>query len=69
MNADSERITDANATVDSTEFDFEDVFLAQYPRVVRIIGRILNDEGKVEDLAIEVFWKLWRKSQIGRAHV
>jgi RNA polymerase sigma-70 factor (ECF subfamily) len=42
-------------------FDFEATFVAQYSRLLRVIVRIVNDPARAEDLAMEVFWKLWRK--------
>ena len=57
MNADSESV--AEVRVES--FDFESIFLAQYSRIVRIIVRTVNDPARNEDLAMEVFGKLWRK--------
>jgi RNA polymerase sigma-70 factor (ECF subfamily) len=59
VNADSEPITEL--PVQSLTFDFEGVFLNQYSRIVGVIGRIVNDSGRAEDLAVEVFWKLLRK--------
>ena len=59
MNADSEPI--AEIPIEPAAFDFEAVFLAEYPRIVRIVGRIVKDPARAEDLAMEVFWKLWRK--------
>jgi RNA polymerase sigma-70 factor (ECF subfamily) len=61
VNADSESVTTVPARLSA--FEFEGVFLAQYSRIVRIIGRIVNDSGRAEDLTLEVFWKLWRKSR------
>jgi len=46
-------------------FDFKAVFHDQYPRVVRLISRIVNDSGRSEDIAVEVFLKLW---QTAKAH-
>ena len=59
VNQDGESIS--NVSVKLSAFEFDAVFLAQYSRIVRIIGRIVNDSGRAEDLALEVFWKLWRK--------
>lgn len=59
MNADSEPIADI--PLEPAAFDFDSVFLAESARVVRIIGRIVKDPARAEDLAMEVFWKLWRK--------
>jgi len=40
--------------------DFEAVFHSQYPRVARTIARVIGDTARAEDLAAEVFWKLWQ---------
>jgi RNA polymerase sigma factor (sigma-70 family) len=48
------------AAMDREPFDFSAVFLGQYQRIVRIISRIVEDPSRSEDLAVEVFWKLWR---------
>ena len=56
VNADGEPVVETPA-----EFlEFEAIFLAQYSRVVRVIARIVNDSGWAEDVAMEVFGKLWR---------
>ena len=41
-------------------FDFEATFRAQYVRVARIIARVVRDPARAEELAVEVFLKLWR---------
>ena len=41
-------------------FDFEAVFRAQYPRIARVIARVVRDPARSEELAVEVFLKLWR---------
>jgi len=43
-----------------THFDFEAVFQAQYPKIARLIARVLNDSARAEELSVEVFWKLSR---------
>jgi len=43
--------------------DFEAVFHSHYERVARTIGRVIGDAARAEDLAVEVFWKLWRNPQ------
>jgi RNA polymerase sigma-70 factor (ECF subfamily) len=43
-----------------TEFDFEAFFHEHYPRAARAIARVIRDPGRAEELAVEVFWKLWR---------
>lgn len=43
-----------------TPFDFEATFRAQYPRIARVIARVVRDPARSEELAVEVFLKLWR---------
>jgi RNA polymerase sigma-70 factor, ECF subfamily len=40
-------------------FDFEAVFRDHYARIARVIARVVRDPARAEDLAIEVFLKLW----------
>jgi RNA polymerase sigma-70 factor, ECF subfamily len=61
VNARSE--TFADITSNGTSFDLETLFLAHYPRVVRIIGRVVRDAARSEELAVEVFLKLWRNQK------
>ena len=41
-------------------FDFEAVFRDQYPRIARVIARVVKDRARAEELAVEVFLKFWR---------
>jgi RNA polymerase sigma-70 factor, ECF subfamily len=41
-------------------FDLETVFRAQYGRVARIIARVVRDPARAQELAVEVFFKLWQ---------
>jgi len=41
--------------------EFETLFVKHYPRIVGILRRILGDHGRAEDLASEVFLKLYRR--------
>jgi RNA polymerase sigma-70 factor, ECF subfamily len=43
-------------------FDFEAVFRTHYRRIARVIVRVIQDPSRAEELAVEVFWKLWRHS-------
>ena len=54
--------TDATAaTATHTDaFDFETVFRTHYRRIARVIVRVIQDPSRAEELAVEVFWKLWR---------
>jgi RNA polymerase sigma-70 factor (ECF subfamily) len=44
-------------------FDFEAIFREQYGRVARVIGRVVKDPARAEELAVEVFVKFWRTPQ------
>ena len=54
--------TDALAGVDDgrSSFDIESIFCAQYDRIARVISRVVHDPARAEDLAVEVFLRLWR---------
>ena len=41
-------------------FDFEATFRSQYERIARVIARVVKDRARAEELAVEVFLKLWR---------
>jgi RNA polymerase sigma-70 factor (ECF subfamily) len=56
VNTSGEQIAEAPVEL----LDFQGIFLTQFPRIVRIIVRIVDDSGLAEDLAMEVFLKLWR---------
>lgn len=51
-------LSEAKAKDDA--FQIEAVFREQYPRVARIIARVVRDHARAEELAVEVFLKLWR---------
>jgi RNA polymerase sigma-70 factor (ECF subfamily) len=53
----------ADAKTGKTEFDIEAVFRARYAHVARVIARIVRDPARSEELAVEVFLKLWRNQQ------
>lgn len=46
-------------------FDFEAIFQARYERIARLIARVARDPARAEEIAVEVFWKLWRHPQVG----
>ena len=50
-------------------WDLDALFLAQYPRVARIIQRVIRDPGRAEELAVDVFlkWARARKAGAGNA--
>ena len=41
--------------------EFEALFVKHYPRIVGILRRIIGDHGRAEDVASEVFLKLYRR--------
>src|SRR5690348_5578506 len=48
------------AKVAEAPFDFEEAFRVHYGRIARVIARVVRDPGRAEELAVEVFLKLWR---------
>ncbi|HEV2445163.1 MAG TPA: sigma-70 family RNA polymerase sigma factor [Candidatus Sulfopaludibacter sp.] len=36
------------------------IFRAHYGRIARVIGRVIHDQARAEELAVEVFLKWWR---------
>jgi RNA polymerase sigma-70 factor, ECF subfamily len=41
--------------------DIETLFRMHYARVARMIVRVVRNQGRAEELAVEVFLKLWRR--------
>jgi len=62
MNARSELVEQPE--VMSGHSEFGETFLTHYPRIARVIARIVQDPGRAEELASEVFWKLWRNPRV-----
>jgi RNA polymerase sigma-70 factor (ECF subfamily) len=62
MNARSESVDQAGVL--HQQPDFAEVFHTHYPRIARVIARMVQDPGRAEELAAEVFWKYWRNSKI-----
>jgi RNA polymerase sigma-70 factor (ECF subfamily) len=58
VEADSPSLSDVSSS--SQAFDFERVFLTQFPHIARIIASIVRNPARAEDVTVEVFWKLWR---------
>ncbi len=59
-NAPSESNTDSEAR--NTADDFEGIFRAHWTRVCAVLYRLVGDQDEAEDLALEVFWRLYRRS-------
>ena len=49
-----------SAEAHTESFDFEEVFQSHFRRVARVIFRVIQDPSRAEELAVDVFWKLWR---------
>ena len=63
----SEAVADSNAS--ETHLDIETLFRAHYGRVARIIARAVRDRARSEELAVEVFLKLWRNHEVQSENV
>jgi RNA polymerase sigma-70 factor, ECF subfamily len=53
----------AELTSREAGFDIEAIFRAQYERIARVIARVVRDHARAEELAVEVFLKLWRNGR------
>lgn len=58
VNAPSEALAEMDAR--EAQFDIDALFRAYYHRVARMIARVVRDPARAEELAVEVFLKLWR---------
>jgi hypothetical protein len=57
VNAESEPIAERKADCSTLKASSSLII----PESCALFNRIVNDYGRSEDLAIEVFWKMWRK--------
>ncbi len=48
-----------------SEAEFEAVFLKHYSRIVGVLLRLLGEHTRAEELANDVFWKLYRTPTVG----
>jgi RNA polymerase sigma-70 factor (ECF subfamily) len=46
----------------------DEIFRAHYERVARAIGRVIHDQARAEELAVEVFLKWWRSPRARGEH-
>jgi RNA polymerase sigma-70 factor (ECF subfamily) len=58
VHAETEAALSSDAPAES--FDYEAVFDGHYRRIARVIFRVIQDPSRAEELAVDVFWKLWR---------
>lgn len=58
MNALSGAVVEGKARRE--QFDLEVIFRAQYDRIARVIAKVVRDHARAEELAVDVFLKLWR---------
>lgn len=67
VNAPGEALAEMNAR--EAQFDIDALFRAHYRRVARMIARVVRDPARAEELAVEVFLKLWRNSGAHGEHL
>jgi RNA polymerase sigma factor (sigma-70 family) len=67
VNAPSEAVAEVNTA--AAPFDIETLFSSHFARVARIIERVVRDRGRSEELAVEVFLKLWRNRKAQHENV
>ena len=61
--ASAESAESAKIKDQAIQFDIEATFREQYERVARVIARVVRDPARAEELAVEVFLKLWTNKQ------
>jgi len=61
VNPESQPLTEVVAPTGSS--DSGQLFHLYYSRIARVIVRMVNDPGRAEELAADVFWKFLRNSQ------
>ena len=66
MNPGSHPLTEVVAPSGSP--DTGQLFHLYYPRIARVIARIVNDPSRAEELAADVFWKFMRNSNAQQAN-
>ena len=62
-------ITTIEALQNGDHKAFEEVFLTYFDKVKYLLTGLLRSESDAEELAQDIFVKLWINRQIGRAHV
>ena len=46
----------------------DEIFRAHYERIARVIGRVIHDQARAEEVAVEVFLKWWRNPRAQGEH-
>jgi RNA polymerase sigma-70 factor (ECF subfamily) len=46
----------------------DEIFRAHYERVASVIGRVIHDQARAEEIAVEIFLKWWRNPQAQGEH-
>ena len=46
----------------------DEIFRAHYERIARLIGRVIHDQARAEEVAVEVFLKWWRNPRAQGEH-
>lgn len=67
MSTATEAISEINAN--GSPLDIDALFRANYPRVARIIARVVRDHSRAEEWAVEAFLRLWRHRDFRAAKV
>jgi RNA polymerase sigma-70 factor (ECF subfamily) len=63
VNATSTAAPKSDQTAETSASRLDALFRAHYERIARVIGRVIHDQARAEELAVEVFLKWWRNSQ------
>ena len=58
----------ADSGIQPAALDLETIFRDQYPRVARLIAGVVRDRARAEEIAVDVFLKLWRAPESRRAN-
>jgi len=59
----TEDIKRSSAQASEGVAEFESTFQEHWPRVYGVLFRLVGDHAEAEDLALEVFWRLYRQSR------
>lgn len=57
----TQRLSQPITALKESDREFESFFLEHYGRIVNILARVVGDRTSAEDLANEIFWKLYQR--------